>query len=379
MSIQRYTKAGRVRYRARVKHHGREVTTRVFDRKSDAVAWEEEQKRRLRLGEWIDPKRGRVPLRLVSDQWFEARGTVKRKTQEADRAAWRSHIEPRFGDVPIAAITAAEVGHWVGSLVSSGLSPSTASRYLATLRSLLSFAVADGRVSSNAAASVKAPTAGRVRREGQFLTRTELAALAAACTGAYADIVKVLGLGGLRWGELAGLQVKDLVYVPGRGLRLQRAVLADSKLGGLYVDTLKGKRARTVPLVDELVPIVDSWANGKDGDDWLFSAPKGGPLSESNWKRSVNWSKSVRAIRKPTLRVHDLRHTCASIWLAAGADPKVVQRILGHASAAMTMDLYGHLVDQNLWDAAEKIGGTTGAPDPLSCRNDEAPGKELGL
>jgi integrase len=86
-----------------------------------------------------------------------------------------------------------------------------------------------------------------------------------------------------------------------------------------------------------------------------------------------------RALRNPTLRVHDLRHTCASIWLAAGADPKVVQGILGHASAAMTMDLYGHLVAQNLWDAAEKIGGTTGAPGPLSDRNDETPGKELGL
>ena len=54
-------------------------------------------------------------------------------------------------------------------------------------------------------------------------------------------------------------------------------------------------------------------------------------------------------------------HTCASVWLGAGADPKVVQRILGHASAAMTMDLYGHLIDQNLWDAAAKVGGISEA------------------
>jgi hypothetical protein len=47
--------------------------------------------------------------------------------------------------------------------------------------------------------------------------------------------------------------------------------------------------------------------------------------------------------------------------LGAGADPKVVQRILGHASAAMTMDLYGHLIDRNLWEAAQKVGGITGA------------------
>ena len=51
-----------------------------------------------------------------------------------------------------------------------------------------------------------------------------------------------------------------------------------------------------------------------------------------------------------------MRHTAASLWLGAGADPKVVQRILGHASVAKTMDLYGHLIDDNLWDAATPVG-----------------------
>lgn len=54
-------------------------------------------------------------------------------------------------------------------------------------------------------------------------------------------------------------------------------------------------------------------------------------------------------------RPHDLRRTAASLWLAAGADPKVVQRILGHASAAMTMHLYGHLVGRNLWQASSLV------------------------
>ena len=127
--------------------------------------------------------------------------------------------------------------------------------------------------------------------------------------------MKLLGLAGLRWGELAGLQVGDPIAAPGPGLRLQRSVLASSTGGELFVDTLKGKRSRTVPLVAELVPLVDAWTQGKQGADWL-GAPRGGPLSE--------------------------------------------QRILRHASAAMTMDLNGHLIDRNLWAAAERIGGTTG-------------------
>jgi integrase len=367
MSVQRYTSSGRVRYRARVKHHGREVATRVFDRRNDALAWESDQRRRLRLGEWTDPKRGRVALSTLAEQWFDSRNSVKRKTRESDRRAWVLHIEPRFGRFPVASITPAEVAQWVGGLVASGLSPSTASRYLATLRSLLAFAVADGRITANPAASVRAPTTGRSRREGQFLTRAELEDLAEACSGTYSDVVKVLGLAGLRWGEVAGLQVADRVSVPGAGFRVQRSVLASNDGGALFVDSLKGRRARTVPLVAELVPI------------GLFSAPKGGPLSESNWKRSVNWKAATAAIGRPTLRVHDLRHTCASLWLGAGADPKVVQRILGHASAAMTMDLYGHLIDQNLWDAAAKFGGSTGASGPVTTASGDNANEGLGL
>ncbi len=182
-----------------------------------------------------------------------------------------------------------------------------------------------------------------------------------------------LGLSGLRWGEAAGLQVGDLIDSPGPGLRVQRAVLSSRTDGTVYVDTLKTKRARTVPLVAELVPHVERWADGKPQDAWLISAPGGGPLNEGNWKRSVRWPQALEAVGRPRLRVHDLRHTAASLWLAAGADPKVVQRILGHASAAMTMDLYGHLIDRNLWEAAARVaaepsvgesgasGGTSGA------------------
>jgi Phage integrase, N-terminal SAM-like domain len=150
MGVQRYTlPSGVVRYRARVKSHGREVTTRVFERKADAVAWEQEQRRRLRLGEWIDPRRGQVPLSAVAADWLGSRGLVKRQTRESDEAAWRHYIQPRFGNWPVASITAAEVSSWVGSLVARGLAPSTATRALATLRSVLAFAVADARVQHN--------------------------------------------------------------------------------------------------------------------------------------------------------------------------------------------------------------------------------------
>lgn len=246
--------------------------------------------------------------------------------------------------------------------MSEGIPASTAARCLGVFRRLLAFEVQDGRVTVNVAAAVRPPTAGYVKREGQYLSREEIDALVDACTGEYADVVRVLALAGLRWAELAGLKVGDRVKVPGQGLRLQRTVMSSRDKGALFEDTLKSNRSRTVPLVADLVPLIDKWSAGKELGDWLFPAPKGGePLSEPNWKRSVGWQAAVNKIGRPTLRVHDLRHTCASLWLGAGADPKVVQRVLGHASAAMTMDLYGHLIDHNLWDSARRFGGIMGA------------------
>jgi len=146
MGVQRYVlRSGAVRYRARVKFHGREVANRVFERRADAVAWEQDQRRRLRLGEWTDPRRGQVPLSDVAVDWLSSRGLVKRRTRESDESNWRNYVRPRFGNWPVAAITAAEVSAWAGSLVDRGLAPATATRALATLRSVLAFAVADGR------------------------------------------------------------------------------------------------------------------------------------------------------------------------------------------------------------------------------------------
>jgi integrase len=278
------------------------------------------------------------------------------------------------GNWPVASITAAEVSGWVGSLVARGLAPSTATRALATLRSILAFAVADARIQHNVAAAVRRPTSGHARREGQALTLDELRALMEACQGRYRDLVPVLVLAGLRWGELVGLQVGYRVSIPGPGLRLRRTVLASGGGGALYVDTLKSNRGRTVPLVLDLVPIVDRWSAGKAPDAWLFEAPHGGPLRESNWKRSVGWSAATAAAGLRGFRVHDLRHTAASVWLAARADPKVVQRVLGHATASMTMDLYGHLMDVNLWEAARAIGGILGASEPTVQQDEDADG-----
>jgi integrase len=132
------------------------------------------------------------------------------------------------------------------------------------------FAVADARVQHNVAAAVTKPTGGRARRDGQALAVEEVRTLMEACRGRYREVVPVLALAGLRWGELAGLQVGDRISVPGPGLRLRRAVLASGGGGALYVDTLKNHRARTVPLVADLAAIMERWSSGKPPGPWVF-------------------------------------------------------------------------------------------------------------
>jgi hypothetical protein len=92
------------------------MATQVFDRRSDGVAWEQDQLRGLRIGEWIDPRHGRVPLDQFAVDWLSSRDTVKRRSQESDESSWRLYIEPAFGDRPVASITKAAIANWLGTL-----------------------------------------------------------------------------------------------------------------------------------------------------------------------------------------------------------------------------------------------------------------------
>lgn len=147
------------------------------------------------------------------------------------------------------------------------------------------------------------------------------------------SLALVMGLTGVRWGELAALRVRDVVSVPYPALRVTR-----SAPDGHDVRTrTKGGGGRTVPLTAEVVPIVSDWATGKAPDDFLFTTDEGHRLNNSNWRRIVAWSTHCRG-----RRIHDLRHTAATIWLGMGVDVKTVQTWMGHQSAQLTLDLYGH-------------------------------------
>jgi integrase len=90
-------------------------------------------------------------------------------------------------------------------------------------------------------------------------------------------------------------------------------------------------------------------------DDLVFTAPQGGPLREQKFVAGIFKPAAARAGLPQRLRFHDLRHTCASLLIAQGASVKAIQAQLGHASATVTLDRYGHLFPDELQQLADRL------------------------
>ena len=129
--------------------------------------------------------------------------------------------------------------------------------------------------------------------------------------------------------------------------------------GGLVWSTPKTWERRSVPfpavLADELAGVMV----GKDRDGLVFTDLRGGVLRNSNWRARV-FEPAVAMCQQadeafPSITPHDLRHTAASLAVSAGANVKAVQRMLGHAKASMTLDVYADLFDEDLDGVAGKL------------------------
>lgn len=162
----------------------------------------------------------------------------------------------------------------------------------------------------------------------------------------------VLAYCGLRWSELAALKVicVDLLR---RRLHIAEAV-TEVNGGRVAWGTPKSHERRSVPLPRFLAEHLAEHLAGKAPDDLVFTAPGGGVLRNRNARRGW-FDPAAEAIGEPGLRPHELRHTAASLAVSAGANVKAVQRMLGHASAAMTLDVYSDLFDDDLDAVAERL------------------------
>jgi integrase len=242
------------------------------------------------------------------------------------------------------------VAAWTASLTLSGLSPASVRYTHRVLSLVLGLAVRDGRLPRNPADGTPMPRP--VAHDKRFLSSAQVASLASAA-GPYGTAIKVLAFCGLRFGELAALRVRRV------DLLRRRLDIAESVAivaGKAVFSTPKTHSTRSVPLPRTVADELAQQMAGKDADDFVFPAPGGGVLRIGNFRKRT-FDPACRAAGLEGLTPHELRHTAASLAVAAGGNVKVVQRMLGHASAAMTLDVYAGLFTDDLEGMADRLDG----------------------
>jgi integrase len=262
---------------------------------------------------------------------------------------------------------------WVAEMSLQGLSPSRIRQAVYVVSLVCQHAVLTKRLMRNPVKDIKLPRM-TTKVEHVFLDHAQVAALAREA-GYYGTFIRTLAYTGLRWGEATALRVRD-VDLRRRRFDVRRAF---STIDGLLVEgTPKSHQQRTVPLpqwlCDDLAPLVEE----RDQDELVFTTPADHPIRHANFRRRV-WLAAVRAAGLDGLTPHGLRHTAASLYIAAGTPPKVVQRILGHASISITLDLYGHLYPDEMDTWADRLGEIAEQvmrPDCVQERPDDGPGDE---
>jgi integrase len=339
---------GSKRYRSRYRDvRGRQHEKR-FTRKVDAQRWLDEQTTAIVTQTWTAPERGRVTVDAWAGHWLAAQTGLKPSTLYRYRSLLRAQILPRWGQHRLADVTHAEVAAWVAQLVAGGLAPATVRQAHRVLALILTLAVRDGRIPRNPAAGVPLPRARRA--DPRFLTRAEVERLADAA-GEYSVVVRLLAYTGLRFGEMAALRVHRVDFLR---RRLTVAESATEVGGTVEYGTPKTHQQRTVPIPGVLVEPLSRHCEGKGRDDLVLTSPGGAVLRSGNFRLRF-FDPAAEAAGLEDLSPHDLRHTAASLLVASGANVKAVQRMLGHASAAMTLDVYSGLFDDDLGAFADRM------------------------
>lgn len=340
-------KRGPNRWRARYRGPDHRERSKTFARRADAERWLHQVEAEKARGAWIDPRLGRKAFGDWAREWFEGAAHLRPSSRARVESDLRVYLLPRFGARALATITPVEVRSFVADLSAAGLSPASVRKAYNVLSPMMRAAVEAGLIGRSPCLGVRLPAAQA--REMRFLHPEEVSRLAGAVPDRYRALVALGAYGGLRFGELAGLRVRDVDFLRSR-LTVAEAIV---EVGGrLYRGRTKTgpRRMVTLPrfLTEALAAHLAAFPPGPEG--LVFTAPEGGPLRRSAFRPRV-WLPATRGAGLEGLRVHDLRHTAAALAIEAGAHPKAIAERLGHASITTTLNTYGHLfpaIDEEL-------------------------------
>jgi integrase len=355
---------GTTKWQARWRHPnnpGGRQTERVFRDKDVARRWiarMDAEAHGAMFSTATNAQRPR-PFKEVVGIWEETCWTGLSPTTTARYASVvRTYLNPEFGSTPINEMTREVVRRYFARLTREGKAPGTVRKVHTVLSAIMSEAVELELLPANPCQHMRGLPPNR-HGEPTFLTAEQVRTLAEAMPATHPSarlLVYTAAYTGLRAGELAGLRRKDVDLL--RGVVHVRKAL--KQLDPPVFGPPKNGKTRTVTLPKFLRAMLNDHVSGPHpggpgADALVFTSPEGGILRHRLFMRRV-WHPTLKGDKKRKiaaalpaelhgLRFHDLRHTAASMLIAQGAHPKIIQERLGHASITTTMDRYGHLFD----------------------------------
>ncbi|MCP9205560.1 tyrosine-type recombinase/integrase [Streptomyces sp. NEAU-Y11] len=303
-------------------------------------------------GSWIDPERGKLTVEhVVFDVWLPSTSTIERTRREY-RGVMNRYLVPEWGHREIRSIRPSEAGAWQGLLTSQyELTGSTPNRVARLVRSVFHLAVLDRMIPVSPFAGVKAPTLEETQVDPPDIAEV-MRLIGAAYHDRWAVMVEFTALTGLRSGELRGLRLDAIDFLR-RELRVSDQLVYEAG-EGLRFDKLKTSSGRrTLPLTKRAVDLLAAYvaahppATSGEWEGLVFTMGDHKPIGES----TLDWAiKNIcRKAKAKARHWHELRHHYASVLIAGGENPKVVQKRLGHKDVLTTLRVYSHL-----WAEAEE-------------------------
>jgi integrase len=306
----------------------------------DAEGWLAAERRKIDLGTWGAVERSdAVTLRAYAAQWLEQRQLRPRTRQLYDSMLERL-ILPELGDAKLVTLTPAHIRKWHTALGTERLTRNA--HAYALLHAICATAVQDEVLDANPC-RIRAAMQTKRRRDVDILTPAQVDKLATKMPSALRASVVLAAWCGLRWGETSELRRKD-VSGDCSVLRIRRAVTYRS--GRFYVGEPKtAAGVRDVAVPPHIRPVIKAHLGnhvGRAADSLLFPDDDGTHLRADRYR--THWEIARKAIKKPHLRVHDLRHVGAVLAAQSGATTAELMHRLGHTTPEMALR-YQHVAE----------------------------------
>lgn len=327
----------------RVRCTGPDGTRRsqTFSTKSDARGWLATQRADMVRRTWRAPEAGKRTVGSYAADYL-IRPDLRESTKDLYRGLWTRHLEATWDDVPVGHMTTQAIRAWQAAAAKT-TGPTALAQSYRLLRSIMNVAVQDEVIATNPCRLRSAGTP-KPARASRSLTSREVIAMSKAVPARYEALVLVLAFGGLRFGEATALRRSD-VSAQGARISVERSVRYIS--GTWHVGPPKSEAGRRTVALPEFVAaavvhhITQYVADSPDV--LVFGTKSGRFLSGANFgqtfRRAVNTLDDL-----PPVRVHELRHTGATLAASAGASTKELMRRIGHASPAAAL-VYQHAAD----------------------------------